>query len=93
VHKGPDRAESRPRIRLDAAAHEVVSSWPLNAQHLDSTNVSQLKVAQWEKLNALVLGSVSSPITKRGYDMALNEFMTLFQQRPRLGFSKGTMSG
>ena len=33
------------------------------------------KIAQWEKLKALVLDSVSSPITKRVYKMALNEFM------------------
>jgi hypothetical protein len=45
------------------------------------------KIAQWEKLKALVLDSVSSPITKRVYNMALNEFMELFQQAPR-GFFK-----
>jgi hypothetical protein len=33
------------------------------------------KLAQWEKLKTLVLDSVSSPITKRGHNMALNEFM------------------
>jgi hypothetical protein len=33
------------------------------------------KIAQWEKLKMLVLDSVSSPITKRVYNMALNEFM------------------
>ena len=32
------------------------------------------KLAHWEKLKALVLDSVSSPITKRVYNMALNEF-------------------
>jgi hypothetical protein len=35
------------------------------------------RIAQWEKLKALVLDSVSSPITKRLYNMALNEFMSL----------------
>jgi hypothetical protein len=30
------------------------------------------KIAGWEKLKALVLDSVSSPITKRVYNMALN---------------------
>jgi hypothetical protein len=29
------------------------------------------KIAQWEKLKALVLDGVSSPITKRVYNMAL----------------------
>ena len=50
------------------------------------------KIAQWEKLKALVLDSVSSPITKRVYNMALNEFMEWFQQAPRLGFTKATVS-
>src|ERR1035437_137454 len=50
------------------------------------------KIAQWEKLKKLVLDSVSSPITKRVYNMALNEFMEWFQQAPRPGFTKATMS-
>src|SRR5215813_11229471 len=50
------------------------------------------KIAQWEKLKALVLDSVSSPITRRVYNMALNEFMTWYQQAPRPGFSKATVS-
>jgi hypothetical protein len=37
------------------------------------------KIAGWEKLKALVLDSVSSPITKRVYNMALNEFLAWFQ--------------
>src|SRR5712691_3024872 len=50
------------------------------------------KLAHWEKLKALVLDSVSSPITKRVYNMALNEFMVWFQQAPRPGFTKATVS-
>src|ERR1700683_3844332 len=50
------------------------------------------KIAQWEKLKGLVLDSVSSPITKRVYNMALNEFMAWFQQAPRPGFTKATVS-
>jgi site-specific recombinase XerD len=50
------------------------------------------KIAQWEKLKMLVLDSVSSPITKRVYNMALNEFMAWFQQAPRPGFAKATVS-
>jgi hypothetical protein len=30
------------------------------------------KLAEWDKLKALVLDSVSSPITRRVYNMALN---------------------
>src|ERR1700719_135764 len=50
------------------------------------------KIGQWEKLKMLVLDSVSSPITKRVYNMALNEFMAWFQQAPRPGFTKVTVS-
>src|SRR5271169_1291358 len=50
------------------------------------------RIAQWQKLKALVLDSVSSPITKRVYNMALNEFMDWFQQAPRPGFTKATVS-
>src|ERR1700732_678741 len=50
------------------------------------------KIAQWQKLKTLVLDSVSSPITKRVYNLALNEFMEWFQQEPRPGFTKATAS-
>src|SRR6202140_5494943 len=50
------------------------------------------KIAQWQKLKMLVLDSVSSPITKRVYNMALEEFYGWFQQAPRPGFTKATVS-
>src|SRR5260370_32626157 len=50
------------------------------------------KLAEWDRLKALVLDSVSSPITKRVYNMALNEFMAWYAQAPRPGFSKATVS-
>jgi site-specific recombinase XerD len=50
------------------------------------------KIAGWEKLKTLVLDSVSSPITKRVYNMALDEFLAWFQQAPRPGFTKATVS-
>jgi len=50
------------------------------------------KIAGWDKLKALVLDSVSSPITKRVYNMALDEFLGWFQQAPRPGFTKATVS-
>ena len=50
------------------------------------------KLEGWEKLKTLVLDSVSSPITKRVYNMALNEFLAWFQQAPRPGFTKATVS-
>ena len=44
-----------------------------------------------ETLKALVLDSVCSPITKRVYNMALDEFMVWFQA-PRPRFTKATVS-
>src|SRR5579872_5462229 len=54
--------------------------------------ISLERIAQWQKLKTLVLDSVSSPITKRVYNMALDEFMGWFQQAPRPGFTKATVS-
>src|SRR5450631_3957312 len=54
--------------------------------------ISLEKIAQWQKLKTLVLDSVSSPITKRVDNMALDEFMGWFQQAPRQGFTKATVS-
>ena len=50
------------------------------------------KPAQWNRLKALVLDSVSSPITKRVSSMALDEFLSWFRQAPRPGFTKATVS-
>ena len=50
------------------------------------------KLEGWEKLKTLVLDSVSSPITKRVYNMALNEFLAWLQQAPWPGFTKATVS-
>src|SRR5258708_26296143 len=50
------------------------------------------KIAGWEKLKKLVLDSVSSPITKRVYNMALDEFLGWFQEAQRPGFTKATVS-
>jgi site-specific recombinase XerC len=50
------------------------------------------KLAEWQRLKALVLDSVSSPITRRVYNMALEEFLAWFKQAPRPGFTKATVS-
>ena len=39
------------------------------------------KIAGWETLKTLVLDSVTSPITKRVYNMALDEFVAWFRGR------------
>src|SRR5271169_897930 len=66
-----------------------------NAQQQDPKMTELIaveKIAQWQKLKTLVLDSVSSPITKRVYNMALDEFYAWFQQAPRSGFTKATVS-
>jgi site-specific recombinase XerC len=50
------------------------------------------KAAEWNFLKKLVLDSVSSPITRRVYNMALNEFLDCCRQAPLPGFSKATVS-
>jgi hypothetical protein len=47
---------------------------------------------KWQMLKALVLDSVSSPITRRVYNMALDEFIAWYKQAPRPGFTKATVS-
>jgi hypothetical protein len=41
------------------------------------------KAADWHRLKALVLDSVSSPITKRVYNLGLDEFFAWYSQEPR----------
>jgi integrase/recombinase XerD len=50
------------------------------------------RTAEWRKLKALVLDSVSSPITKRVYNLGLDEFITWYTQEPRPGFTKATVA-
>jgi len=47
---------------------------------------------QWHKLKGLVLDSVSSPITKRVYNLGLDEFFAWFSEEPRNGFTKATVA-
>jgi hypothetical protein len=50
------------------------------------------KASDWRRLKALVLDSVSSPITKRVYNLGLDEFFAWFGEEPRPGFTKATVS-
>src|SRR4029450_11898395 len=50
------------------------------------------RATNWQKLKALVLDSVSSPITKRVYNLGLDEFFAWFGEELRPGFSKATVS-
>src|SRR5438552_3232175 len=50
------------------------------------------RAADWSRLKALVLDSVSSPITRRVYNLGLDEFFSWYSQEPRPGFTKATVS-
>ena len=50
------------------------------------------KLPEWQRLKSLVLDSVSSPITRGVYNMALDEFIGWYKLEPRPGFSKATVS-
>ena len=50
------------------------------------------KGANWGRLKALVLDSVSSPITKRVYNLGLDEFFAWYGQEVRPGFTKPTVA-
>jgi hypothetical protein len=49
------------------------------------------KTKEWRRMKSLVLDSVSSPITKRVYSMAPDEFFDWYRLEPRPGFSKATV--
>jgi site-specific recombinase XerD len=50
------------------------------------------RAADWQRLKALVLDSVSSPITRRVYNLGLDEFIEWYGLAPRPGFTKATVS-
>jgi integrase len=50
------------------------------------------RAAEWRRLKALVLDSVSSPITRRVYNLGLDEFFAWYTEEPRPGFTKATVA-
>jgi site-specific recombinase XerD len=50
------------------------------------------KGAEWRRLKSLVLDSVSSPITRRVYNLGLDEIIAWYTLEPRAGFTKATVS-
>src|SRR5689334_2517917 len=50
------------------------------------------RASEWRRLKSLVLDSVSSPITRRVYNLGLDEFFAWFTLEPRSGFTKATVS-
>ena len=52
------------------------------------------RASEWRRLKALVLDSVSSPITRRVYNLGLDEFIAWYTAEPRpAGFTKASASG
>src|SRR5450759_228463 len=51
------------------------------------------QAAHWQRLKGLVLDSVSSPITRRVYNLGLDEFFEWCGREPRPGFTKATVCG
>jgi hypothetical protein len=50
------------------------------------------QAAHWQRLKRLVLDSVSSPITRRVYNLGLDEFFEWYGREPRPGFTKATVA-
>jgi site-specific recombinase XerD len=51
------------------------------------------RASEWRRLKSLVLDSVSSPITRRVYNLGLDEFIAWYMQEPRpAGFTKATVT-
>jgi hypothetical protein len=51
------------------------------------------RTSEWRRLKALVLDSVSSPITRRVYNLGLDEFIAWFAKEPRpAGITKATVT-
>src|ERR1700756_2139019 len=50
------------------------------------------QTAHWQRLKRLVLDSVSSPITRRVYNLGLDEFFEWYGREPRPGFTKATVA-
>jgi hypothetical protein len=51
------------------------------------------KTSEWRRLKALVLDSVSSPITRRVYNLGLDDFIAWYTKAPRpAGFTKATVT-
>ena len=49
------------------------------------------QVTEWQRLKGLVLDSVSSPITRRVYNLGLDEFLEWYGREPQPGFTKATV--
>jgi hypothetical protein len=61
-------------------------------KRLSNERVSRSRQGRGLAPKSLVLDSVSSPITKRVYNLGLDEFFEWYGQEPRPGFTKATVA-
>ena len=47
------------------------------------------RASEWLRLKALVLDSISSPITRRVYNLGLDEFIAWYTEEPPARFHQG----
>jgi len=66
--------------------------WPNKRTDMNELTLAN-RASDWHRLKALVLDSVSSPITRRVYNLGLDEFIAWYGQAPRPGFTKATVNG
>src|SRR5260370_17765851 len=50
------------------------------------------QAAHWQRLRRLVRDRVSSPITRRVYNLGLDEFFEWYGREPRPGFTKASVA-
>src|ERR1700733_1629737 len=65
--------------------------FPIKRTEMNEIAVAS-RASEWRRLKALVLDSVSSPITKRVYNLGPDEFFAWYELEPRPGFTKATVS-
>jgi len=88
------KAVTRRQLLLYPSSRGKVVTLPIltNKRHRMNELTVVDKPTDWRRMKSLVLDSVSSPITKRVYSMALDEFFDWYRLEPRPGFSKATVN-
>ena len=64
--------------------------WPNKRTEMNELTLAN-RASDWDRLKALVLDSVSSPIARRVFNLGLDEFIAWYGQAPRPGFTKATV--
>jgi hypothetical protein len=68
-----------------------IPALPTKGSEMNELTLANI-AADWGRLKALVLDSVSSPITRRIYRLGLDEFIAWYGQEARPGFAKATVN-